>query len=223
MVAEVATVVAAQVAAMAAVVIMPVAAIAVVMTVAMRAAVVALVAGLATAQAAVTVVASVRLIARPVRMHQHQHQHTPLMLHHAHLIVRRWIVRVMAKIALRQISIVMRLRVAILPVVASVVLRRVKTAHQPVMVLIVRPLLSAVIAVIAVIAAPTVRSVAVTVIRVQRGAAVIALRRVVNTLMQHLRNVANSHRALSVLSVPTVLSAPTVPATTICRFSAQRG
>ena len=109
---------------------------------------------------------------------------------------------------------------AVIVLAANGVLRRVKTVHQPVMVLIVRPLL---IAVSAVIAALTVRSVAVTVIRVQRGAAMIALRRVVNTLMQHLRNVANSHRALSVLSVPTVLSAPTVPATTICRFSAQRG
>lgn len=132
------------------------------------------------------------------------------MLHHVHLIARQLIVRVMVKIEtldLLQHSIVTRLRVVISLIVASVVLRHVKIAHQLVTVLTVRPSMIVQIVVV-------VRLVAqVTVIRVRLGAVMIAPRHVVNTLMRHQRNVVNSHH---------VLSALTVLVTMICRFSAQR-
>ena len=126
-----------------------------------------------------------------------------------HLIVRRLIVRVMAKIetlGLLQHSIVTRLRVVISRIVASVVSRHVKIARQLVMALIV--LLSMIVQIVVV-----VRLVAqVTVIRVRLGAAMIAPRRVVNTQMQRRRNVVNSHRVLSVVIVQSMTS---------CRFSVQ--
>ena len=125
------------------------------------------------------------------------------MLRPVHLIVRRLIVHVTAKIVLPQPSIGTRLRVVILQIVASVVLLNVKIAHRRGTVLIVPPSMIAQIAV-------DVRS--VTVIRVLVGALMIAARRVVTMLMLHLRNVANSHR---------VLNAPTAPVMTICRFSAR--
>ena len=112
----------------------------------------------------------------------------------------------MAKIARPQHSIATRLRVVISQIVASVILRHVKIA-QHVLVLIVRPSMIVQIVVAVRLAAR------VTVIRVQRGAALIAARRVVNMVTQRLRNVANSHR---------VLSAPTEQAMMICRSSAQR-
>jgi len=129
------------------------------------------------------------------------------MLRHAHLIVRRLIARVMAKSALLPTLVVTRLRVVISRIVVSVVLRHVKIAHQLVTALIVRPSMIVRIGV-------RVRSVArVTVIRVRPGAAMIAPLRAVNMLTQRLRNVANLHRVLSV---------PTAPVMTTCRFSAHR-
>jgi hypothetical protein len=123
------------------------------------------------------------------------------------LIVRRLIVRVMAKIALPQRSIVTRLHVVISQIVASVVLLHAKIAHQLVTVLTVLPSMIVLIVVAVRLAAR------VTVIRVQPGAVTNVPRRVVNMLMLLLRNVVNSHR---------VLSAVIVPVMTTCRFSAQR-
>ena len=135
------------------------------------------------------------------------------MLHHAHLIVRRLIVRVMAKIAHRQTSIVTRLRVVISLIVASVVLLLVKIARQRVTALIV--LLSRIVQIVHIVRIGVrIRSAAqVTVIRVRLGAVMIAPRRVVNMRMQRRRNVVNSHRVLSVVIVQSMTS---------CRFSAQR-
>ena len=123
--------------------------------------------------------------------------------------MRPLIVHVTAKIALRLTSVVTRLRVVILLIVVSAVLRHVKTALVTVrvLVLIVRPSMIVQIVVAVLLAAR------VTVIRVRLGAAMIAPRRVVTMVMQLLRNGANSHR---------VLSAATVQAMMICRFSAQR-
>ena len=134
------------------------------------------------------------------------------MLRHVHLIVRRLIVRVMAKIetlGLLQHSIVTRLRVVISLIVASVVLRHVKIAHPLVTVLTVR--LSMIVQIVRI--GVRVRSAAqVTVIRVRLGAAMIAPRHVVNMRMQRRRNVVNSHRVLSVVIVQSMTS---------CRFSVQ--
>lgn len=117
------------------------------------------------------------------------------------------IVRVLAKIARLQLSVVKRRRVVILLIVASVVSRPVKIAHRVLVLIVLRSLT-------AVIVVPIVRSVAAraTVTLVQLGVVQTVPHRVVNMLMQRLRNVANLHR---------VLSAPTVPVTTTCRFSAQ--
>lgn len=135
------------------------------------------------------------------------------MLRHVHLIVRRLIVRVMAKIetlGLLQHSIVTRLRVVISLIAVSVVLRRVKIARQLVTVLIVLPSMIVQIVRIGV----RVRSAAqATVIRVRLGAVMIAPRRVVNTLTQRPRRAVNLHRVLSVATAPVMM---------ICRFSAQR-
>ena len=134
------------------------------------------------------------------------------MLRHVHLIARRLIVRVMAKIATQGLPltlVVTRLRVVISLIVASVVLRHVKIAHPLVMALIV--LLSMIVQIVPI--GVRVRSAAqVTVIRVRLGAVMIAPRRVVNMRMQRRRNVVNSHRVLSVVIVQSVTS---------CRFSAQ--
>ena len=104
-----------------------------------------------------------------------------------------------------------RLLVAISQIVANVVLLRVKIAHQLVMALIVlRSLIAANVLMEAVVRSVAAR---VTVIRVQRGVAMIVPRRVVSTVMQRLRNVANLHR---------VLSAATVLVMMTCRFSVRR-
>ena len=117
----------------------------------------------------------------------------------------------MAKIARLQHLIVTRLLVAISQIVANVVLLRVKIAHQLVMALIVlRSLIAANVLMEAVVRSVAAR---VTVIRVQRGVAMIVPRRVVSTVMQRLRNVANLHR---------VLSAATVLVMMTCRFSVRR-
>ena len=183
-----------------------------VMTAALLATAPAVIADLAVATQAATVVAtapvaSVRLIAHHVHIPQRQQP----MQRRVHLIVPQLIVHVMAKIARLQLSVVTRRRVVILLIVASVqnaLLRHVKIA-QRVLVLIVLRSLSAVIVV------PIVRSVAAraTVILVQLGVVQTVPHRAVNMLMPRLRNVANLHR---------VLSAPTVPVTTTCHFSAQR-
>ena len=132
------------------------------------------------------------------------------MLHPVHLIVHRLIVRVMAKIARLPTLVVTRRRVVISRIVASVVLRRVKIARPLVTVLIV--LLSMIVQIVRI--GVRVRSAAqVTVIRVRLGAAMIALRHVVNMRMQRRRNVVNSHRVLSVVIVQSMTS---------CSFSAQR-
>ena len=206
-----AMVAAAQVAAMAAVAVTLAAAIAVVMTAAMRAVIAALVAAIRVVVTAATLaalataapVANARLIAHPVRIRQRQR----LMQRHVRLIVRQWIVHVMAKIARLQHSIVTRLRVVKSLIVASVVLRHVKIAHRLGTVRIVQRSLIVRIGVGA-------RSVAarVTVTHVQPGAVLIALRRVANIRTQRQRNVVNSHRVLSVVIVPVM---------TICRFSGQ--
>ena len=199
---------AAQVAAMVAVVTLA-AAIAVVMTVATPVAVVALV---AVSVVAIQVVASARLIAHHARMRQH----LLLTQRRARLIVRLLSVHVMAKIAPLLTSIATQRRVVISLIVGSVVLRRVTIARLLVTVLTVRH--SMIVRIVAAIV--RLVSAQASVIRDQRGAAMIAARRVAITLMQHLRNVANSRRASSVLSE---LTAPTVRAMTICRFNAQRG
>ena len=130
------------------------------------------------------------------------------MQRHVHLIVRRLIVRVMAKIALLLTLVVTRHRVVILLIVANVALLRGKIAPH---VLVLTVLLSMIVQIVRI--GVRVRSAArVIVIRVQPGAAMIAARRVVNILTQHQRSVANSRR---------VLSAPIVPVMTTCRFSAQ--
>ena len=121
----------------------------------------------------------------------------------------------MAKIARLQLSIVTRLRVVISLIVASVQSARsllVKIAHLRVTVLIVQPSMIAQIVQIVQIGVGA-RSLAarVSVIRVQLGAAMIAARRGVNTVMQCLRNVVNSHRVLSAVIVQSMTS---------CRFSA---
>ena len=205
-----AAMVAAQAVAMAAVAVTLAAAIVVVMTVAMPAVIAALA---VVTRAAVTVVemlvASVLLIAHPVRMPPRQ----SLMLRHVQLIVRRWIVHVTVKIEtldLRQRSIVTRLRVVISPIVASVVLRRVKIALH-VLALIV--LLSMIVQIVRIGVGARSAAAQVIAIRVQLGAAMIAAHHVVNMLTQRLRSVANSHR---------VLSARIAPFMTSCRFSARR-
>ena len=123
--------------------------------------------------------------------------------------MRPLIVHVTAKIALRLTSVVTRLRVVILLIVVSAVLRHVKTALVTVrvLVLIVRPSMIVQI-VVAVLLATRV-----TVIRVRLGAAMIAPRRVVNMLMLLPLNVVNSHHVLSVVIVQSMTS---------CRFSARR-
>ena len=134
------------------------------------------------------------------------------MLRHVHLIVRRLIVRVMAKIATQGLPltlVVTRLRVVISLIVASVVLRHVKIAHPLVTVLTV--LLSMIVQIVRI--GVRVRSAAqVTVIRVRLGAVMIVPRHVVNMRMQRRRNVVNSHRVLSAVIVLVI---------TTCRFSVQ--
>lgn len=118
----------------------------------------------------------------------------------------------MAKIARLQLSIVTRLRVVISLIVASVQSARsllVKIAHLRVTVLIVQP--SMIVQIVQIGVGARSLAARVSVIRVQLGAAMIAARRGVNTVMQCLRNVVNSHR---------VLSAAIVQSMTSCRFSA---
>ena len=138
------------------------------------------------------------------------------MLRHVHLIVRQLIVHVIAKIetlGLPQPSIVTRLRVVISPIVASVVLRRVKIARVAVRVLALIVLLSMIVQIVRIGVGARSAAAQVIAIRVQLGAAMIAAHHVVNMLTQRQRNVVNSRRVLSVQIVPFM---------TICRFSARR-
>lgn len=211
---------------MVAVAVMPVAAIAAVMTVATPAATVALVAIREVAGlAAATVVVSVRLNGHRVLTLRHQR-----LMHHVHLIVRRQIVRVMAKIAPLQRSIVTRHRVVISQIVVSALTPRVMIAHRRASALIALPLLIVATVVVMVIT-PTVALVTtpivalaaaqVTVIHVQPGAALTAPLLVTAMVPQRVATMLTLLR-LRAVSLRLVSSAVIARLMTICRFNAHR-